>query len=87
MTHGPPDLDREGEARVAFSVGARTPVSCRDRADDDGGRRYAAGLPMSQPDPDFESTLSQVSTEIEALQSALRAALESVLPASTGARA
>ncbi len=42
---------------------------------------------MSLPDPDFESTLNQVSVEIEALQSALRAAIESVLPESTGARA
>jgi hypothetical protein len=42
---------------------------------------------MSDAPQDFESTLTTVSTEIVALQSALRAAIESVLPVSTGARA
>jgi hypothetical protein len=42
---------------------------------------------MPDSPQDFESTLAQVSSEITVLQAALRDALESVLPVSTGARA
>ena len=86
-------LFRQGETLAVRKGGdgrgvrARTPLAFRDRPAADRGRRYAPGLLMSLPESDFESTLRLVSAEVEALQSALRAALESVLPESTGARA